>query len=65
MYYNTKTKRVMKKELLIVATDYDVYCDYFGGKNLESREEFENGDLNERIKYLQTLEKEYARLGGY
>lgn len=40
------------KELIEIAKDWDMYCDFFGGRNLETEEEFINGDIEERISYL-------------
>lgn len=35
-----------------IASDWDAYCDFFGGRNLESQAEFEEGDIEERAEYL-------------
>jgi hypothetical protein len=42
----------VKMDYLEIASNWDKYCDFFGGKNLESKESFESGDIQERLNYL-------------
>ncbi len=53
-------KKYDHKYLVHVATDWDLYCDFFGGKNLESILDFYNEDSHETHERIEYLIKEFG-----
>jgi hypothetical protein len=49
---NSKTEKELRTKASAIARDWNKYCNFFGGRNLETKEEFENDDLQERENYL-------------
>lgn len=42
------------KILAKVASDWDSYCDFYGGRNLDSEEEFNEEPFDERLERMST-----------
>jgi hypothetical protein len=55
-----KMEKYDHKYLVHVATDWDLYCDFFGGKNLESILDFYNEDIHETHQRIEYLIREFG-----